>query len=950
MAQALESMRPRTAVSSMRLVAETLAQRPPRERSEMSRLIVSRLSGDAARTFMKATAEVRLASPVQPQAPADPGTEQPPQHENVLHNLDLLPPKQLAEPPATTPGGRDRQRIEALDLATADLVAAEERTDDVRDASTMGYLREASKLINTIGAQGTTYSQERRAELGPQVTGTTQEHIVEQIGFRAAKTQRVDKGGLSTQNDLAATYWRTNFRDTLEKFVGKLRVSGLPGPGDLVVNSPRVLRKLEMMVPPDVVAALKITPLAGKTGVSVLSGTDKFPDIDWNSILQELGATPSAYQMYALMDTGKQPPPDDLKADTRADLVQLITSSPFSRLQEIARGKGEVAPVLAMIEHLVLGLTDDLGPDRYDPLTANALGSLSRLIDIAVAYEHNPTVAMRAADLMMDEIGVVLAAAGNYTRPDYLDAMRAILLERAPSIAKDVGKRVQLDSHLMTSGMDALATALSIALGARYRDQVSRPTEKIDYFETGLLLGKLKKGQTVAPRDDVLVAALNPSTPFNTPDPGRLVADVLKAVQTRKKDDPPFALILDSTIETAGPDGSTQLDTVLGGLKDAVADGRLEIFLCKSFQKYASFGTGKVAAGDLTLLSKPGARPSGSTRAQAMLHESDLDLARHDEAQLVVHMLKHGHRDELALIADAARNARFVDAFCWPIDPSNPAQGSTYVDGIPLLLRSTPTGKVDALFKNLVQIDQRDSFSFLRTSYVGGIPGPWESPSPQDGWYVRINPGHESKESMVECFYAFGHLTTSTPPGAKGPVQAGVDLGNLQLKSVREHLAALNGVADGDDPDLARFRTNVIASYCAFALQNVRPRASALPLLLAFFARPMDGVTIETRRYLAGELLSLAQAKDLDPKTLGEWSNAARAVPMPGAIAADGTAALSALRRAAAVLPAWQLKPLAEKLRLKLDGDTEEATRLRGSGDGVRLLALVGQALRPDAT
>ncbi|XVQ86866.1 hypothetical protein ACQP2K_05435 [Microbispora siamensis] len=896
-------------MQSLRLIAKTLAQRSARERSTMSRLIASELMGDVAREFMKASAAVRLAH-----LALETPKEQPvPQHEDVLHNLDLLPPKQLEKLPKKTPGGRDRQTLEALDLAaagkvTVDLVELEQRVDDVRDASSMCHLREALRLVNAITGGRFSYSKERRNEIGRTgaVKGTTQEHIVDQIGFRAARTQRTDLRGLSTQNDLAATYWRTNFRDTLQGFLDKLQLTWKPSPGDVLVNSPRVRRKLGMVLSKEVLADLTITPLSGTRGISVLSGTDKHTGVNWAHVLRELGATPSAYQLYELMDAHKTPPPTDFTVDTQADLVELVTGSAFARLQEIARGKGELAPVCAMVEHLVLGLTDELGPDRFDALTANALGSLSRLLDIVVENEGNPSVAMRAVDFMMDEIGIVVAVATYYTWTDYRETMQRVLLDRAPGIAKMVGESIELDSHLMTSGMDALGTALYIALSSRDHDQVSRSTEEIDYYETSELLGRLKKGDTVTPRKDVLIAALNPSTPYIAPAPDKLVTGVLQSLKTRKTGDAPFALIIDTTIEVAPkPGGKTQLEVVLDGLKDAIAGGGLEVFLCKSFQKYASFGTGKVAAGDLTMLSAKGNLASAYARAEALLQDLDLDLARHDEAQLVVHMLRHGHRDELELVRSAAKNAKFVDEFCWPVDPSGLKQGAPYVDGIPLLLRATPTGDVDALFKRLILIDQRDSFSFLRTSYVGEIPSVGGVP----GQYVRINPGHESKEAMVEYFYAFGHLATSTPPGAKEPSTTKVDLATLTVDQVKEHLRAL-GLAKDTDARIARYLNSIVASYCAFALQNVADKATVMPLLVGFFAKSAEGVTIETQRYLADELLVYMRDQSIgsDPATL------------------------VALYRAAVVLSPWRRKPLAKGLASKLGkiGDSEEATRLRG--------------------
>lgn len=895
---------------SVQRMAGVLAQRSAYERSTMSRLIVAQLRDKLALDFLKATAGVRLVKPQTPQKP--------------------VPRPEDGRAPGRNPS------LEALDLAApgkgaADLVELAKRTDDADDASSMAYLKKALDDVKSISSSKTSYSQERRTAL-LRVAVAGQAHIVEQVGFRTASSKRTGQDNLSTQNDLVSSYWRTSFGEALQEFVERLQTDGKLKEGDILVNSPRVLRKLGMVLDPKVLAKLNIQPLKGETGISVLRGaTDS--SLKWKEILEGIGATPSAYQLYELMDADSSRPRPNSAVDAHADLAKLITSSAFSRLQDIARGKGELAPVCAMVEHLLLGLTDKFGPDRYDALTADALGSLSRLLDIVVE-EPNPSVALRAVDLMMDELAVVLAVAKNYTRTDYWKTMKDVLLKRAPSIVSKVGNEIELSSHLMTSGMDALGTALYIALSARRTGQVSRATEKVDYFETGMLLGKLKKGETAKPRKDVVVAALNPSTPFEPSPAKNLVDDVLEGLKARKLDDPPFALILDTTVEE-GLDlstGRTRLDEVLSGLKDAIADGSLEVLLCKSFQKYASFGTGKVAAGDLTVLSKQDSHASQRTQAEARLQELDLDLARHDEGQLVIHMLKHGNQDEQALMRSAAGNAEFVNQFCWPVTHTD--LGSPYVDGIPLLLRSKPGGEIAALFQKLALVDWRGSFSFLRTSFVDLIPGPWGAPNQQEDWYTRINTGHESKQTMVEYFYAFGHLATGMPPGAKEPTTQ-VNLNRLTMNDVKDHWDALGGVKDKDDAGIARYRANIMASYCAFACQNVLFKPDVLPMLIAFFATPATGVSIETRRYLAGELLSrtnLTALKTLDAGTLRNLCDRAMAdFTIPGIDKSDEAVTLAALCRAAEVLPSWSMKPFAQGLKEKLkpSGASKEGQRLR---------------------
>ena len=887
-------------------IVATLAARSAGERGTIFPLLAGLLGGELARALLKASAEVSVAlmtstSPAGPGAQAPPDARPKPQQDDLRHSLDLLPPEKLTKLSDKTPGGRDRLLLEGLDLAAAgqvrvNLVELERRLDDMSDASSMAYL-EALLDLASIASSKQPYSSRRRDELARIVTGTAREHIVQQVGFRAAKTQRTETQGLSASNAYAVTYWRTNFADKLGDFLIRLDSLKLVVGNDVLVSNPRVAQMLQTMVDPtmkDKVTAKPVAKILGITvpsKISVLSGLSAYPSIHWDQLLKELGATPTASQLYELFDLGKPVPAADLRFDTWADLMALVTSSGFLRLGKTARGPGDLAPVCAMVEHLVLGLAD-LGVNRYDPLTANALGSLGRLIDIVVVSEGNPSAALRAVDLMMDEIGIVVAVAGSYNWADYEDVMRQILLKRAPSIEKliAVDKKIQFNSILVTSGMDALGTALFAALASRGHEQITRSTPKIDYFEVGFLLDKLKQGGTVSPAPDVLLAALNPSTPFDTPDAAALVADVLKGLRERKPGNNPFALILDNTIEVAPEStGGAQLDVVLGGLKDAVADGQLEIFLCKSFQKYASLGTGKVAAGGLTLLSMTGNVNSAYARAELLLQNTALDIARQGEGQLVIHMLKHAHQDELALIRSAASNAKFVNEFCWPINWSDQTQGSDYVDGIPLLLRSVKTATVDELFNKLALIDRRDSFSFLRTSYVGGIPAAGTVVGP----FVRINTGHESKGAMVEFFYALGHLAATS-----------ADLSQLSVQPVESQLASLDTLALTE-----RYGQNIVASYCALAVQNVRPASAVVPLLIRFFGQEADRVTIETRRYLARRLFELLIAS-------------------PAPIA---PASLGALYSAAVVLPTWELDVIKGKLKAKLVGisDSADAERLR---------------------
>lgn len=124
-------------LGSLRLMAETLAQRPANERSTMSRLIAAQLMGHVARAFLRATAAVRLAHLVMEQ----PKERRTPMHDDVRHRLDLQEPKTSA-PSEKVKASRDRRTLDALDLAPG----ARPRT---RSPSTWSRSRSASTTCAT---------------------------------------------------------------------------------------------------------------------------------------------------------------------------------------------------------------------------------------------------------------------------------------------------------------------------------------------------------------------------------------------------------------------------------------------------------------------------------------------------------------------------------------------------------------------------------------------------------------------------------------------------------------------------------------------------------------------------------------------------------------------------------------------------------------------------------
>lgn len=322
LAQALDTLRAANAeraAAAMGIIAAELAQRTARDRCAMSLLLTFWLTD--ATDFLKATAGVNLAH----------STVERPKRDKTAGHPDPAraagpTPSELfaAEPgPPPKPGKVNRDTFEGLDLAGADgrpvdLAELEQRTNDVNDATSMRHLTETLRLLESIVVSGVGYSEARRRELAS-AAGTTQGHLAQQMGFRAAPSDasrnvRSALGTLDAQNATVASYWRTNFHECLGGFLQQLPALAPLGSGQTLVNSPNVLRKLTIVLPPEALKGITVKPLRGETGISLLSGMklDVAPKpgevVLTPEILHEMGATPSAYQLYELFDEGKAAP------------------------------------------------------------------------------------------------------------------------------------------------------------------------------------------------------------------------------------------------------------------------------------------------------------------------------------------------------------------------------------------------------------------------------------------------------------------------------------------------------------------------------------------------------------------------------------------------------------------------------------------------------------------
>lgn len=125
------------------------------------------------------------------------------------------------------------------------------------------------------------------------------------------------------------------------------------------------------------------------------------------------------------------------------------------------------------------------------------------------------------------------------------------------------------------------------------------------------------------------------------------------------------SLILDITIETS----EKELADYLSDLEPFIESGKLNVFLCKSNQKYATLGSGKIMSGNVSVFNNGDAKFSACIE-HVTQEEKSLDIMNYDETQLMTHMLKYAQKSEITAITQAAENAEYLqgDRVLNPVD------------------------------------------------------------------------------------------------------------------------------------------------------------------------------------------------------------------------------------------------------------------------------------------
>ncbi|XXF79457.1 hypothetical protein P2318_06810 [Myxococcaceae bacterium GXIMD 01537] len=601
-------------------------------------------------------------------------------------------------------------------------------------------------------------------------------------------TPRSRELDISTGHTLSTTYLRDAWDKAATLFNGvidrMLQQKGgrKKGKSYFLVNSQHIVQRLDYLVNQGQLGTCTIA--AGSNGLYVLEATlaeNGQSEEGLKEHLANVGATPSSYRAFKYMEYDsaikKVEPTLDEKLDNVALLTDILQHPLFAKLKQNAASKTGMWSVEDTCARMLEGLKKLFAGNRKFKtavLVASALRSLYEFIQILAVSHDRPSRLSRYYDLLLEEVFLILAVVAPYKASSWHEhplvfAEDRIMRDRTPllehlgelqSRSMESLSDSQLEKvryafrkiHPAWSGMDALVTALEAAAKCSGEEvQLLGKGSQGNYFEIPIVLAAQARIAKDPSKAWILYGTMLPSTPLEEPpNPLDIIREVVERVMARrrlvaeKRLDPKVikcvTLVVDGTIQVS-PKHGRHLDRLLSGLIGLVGQGDLQIFVARSYQKYQQLGSGKFMGGAVTLfhsLRNHLDKQPVVDSAEYLTELQTTDNLERDEIQFFTFVLQYVADSELNMIGQSGENARFAEQELLPWSPNTKG-----VEGLPFLM------KPDDAEKWLQRLDalQLDSFGMVTTTFLGVV-----------GLGLRITMGQESRERLIEKFYAAGHL------------------------------------------------------------------------------------------------------------------------------------------------------------------------------------------------
>jgi len=290
-----------------------------------------------------------------------------------------------------------------------------------------------------------------------------------------------------------------------------------------------------------------------------------------------------------------------------------------------------------------------------------------------------------------------------------------------------------------------------------------------------------------------------------------------------------MTLILDITVEREKDEVNKLFEKP--EIKTAIEEGKLNVVMWKSYQKYASLGTGKIMSGNITVIN------NGSdkfTKANDFIKgaSESLQAEKFPENQLMMHILKTAGDSEIDLVKHATKNSNFVVKNCFESSGvSNEGLPFLMLENKNITFNSNKKDFIDVLYK--LGVEPRESFSFMLSScLMAGIT------------HARVNFGHESEATLIEKFHTLGQIYKA-------------DSKVVTVDSILDNIKTIPIAKKGGETEKEtferEFQNNINASNLNFALtmfEKPEDKEKIFSKLGDFIKGGMTNVTKETKSKL----------------------------------------------------------------------------------------------------
>lgn len=144
--------------------------------------------------------------------------------------------------------------------------------------------------------------------------------------------------------------------------------------------------------------------------------------------------------------------------------------------------------------------------------------------------------------------------------------------------------------------------------------------------------------------------------------------EIIEKIENNIKEYGKCALVLDTTIQLPKNDPASKIINDKS-IKKLVNEGKLIIFLAKSFQKFATLGTQKMKAGDLTIIGNKDCELVKSCMETLNSEFDDVFESSKSEFQWMTHLLKYNEKDEIEYLKKCMEGADIVKGIISQMNP-----------------------------------------------------------------------------------------------------------------------------------------------------------------------------------------------------------------------------------------------------------------------------------------